>query len=166
MKHGYCDGIGEVKLTREQYRKYQELIYSNDSHQFCRSIWKAREKNASLKERELSIIEKEEKELSKWHWCAAGVMVLVFLILLTIAFSAGGNRYDGVFAMFPMIPAIVAVAIWGENMEETLLEGKDPLLELFKNLGIAIIAGLLMYISFIFILLISLIIKNPLKLFK
>ena len=166
MKHGYCDGIGEVKLTRDQYREYQELYYTNDCEEFCRAISEAREKDPSLNEREQTQIEEEEKELTRWNWYAAGIMLLVLIITFIIAFNSTGNQYNGMFAMLPMTPVIVAVWLWWDQMEKSLLEEKDPWLELTKYIGIAILAGLLVYISFIFILAIALLFKIPIKLFK
>ena len=49
-------------------------------------------------------------------------------------------------------------------MEDIIIEEKDPWFELVKLVGIAIIAGILLYISFIFILAILLLAK-PAKLF-
>ena len=54
--------------------------------------------------------------------------------------------------------------MWAEQMEDIILEEKDPWFELVKFVGFAIIAGILLYISFIFILAILLLAK-PAKLF-
>ena len=164
MKHGYCSEYGEVKLTREQYREYWALLYAYDMQQYCYRVEKARERDAALKERELAQIEEEEKELSKWYWYAAGIGGFTTIAAMVFAITTGNDGVDAVVKMLPFMPAIIAAIMWADQMEDIIIEEKDPWFELVKLVGIAIIAGILLYISFIFVLAILLLAK-PAKMF-
>lgn len=163
MKHGYCSEYGEVKLTRAQYKEYKKLIYANDSHEYSRKVWRCRESNLDLKKRELAQIEKEEKELSKWYWRAAGLVGVLILADLVFAYISGHSNIDTAVILLPIIP-ILAVLIWADQMEDNMLAEKNLWVELAKMMVFSVIILALLYISFIFILAILLLAK-PSKLF-
>ena len=112
---------------------------------------KNKEQNRLRREREREEEEQKKQELSKWHWRAAGIFILLALLSLVLASLA--PRYDFSFwvALSPLVPAI-GVAVWGDQMEQTLSAGKDPWKELLIIVGFSAVALVLLYISFIFII--------------
>ncbi len=164
MKHGWCEQVGEVKLTRSQYKEYWNLKVAYDMRQYCYRVWKSRESNPELKQRELAKVAEEEKELSRWHWRAAGVIVLFAVAAAVIALLSVKYDFDTLYALSPIIP-VIAAAVWGDQMENTLQEGKNPWTELAKLMVFSVLALVLIYISFIFILVVFLLFK-PSKIFR
>jgi len=164
MKHGWCEQVGEVKLTRAQYKEYWALLYAYDMQQYSYRVWKARQEDAKLKKLEEQQIAEEEKELSRWHWRAIGIFIFLGALSLIIASLAGKYDFDFMIALSPLVPAI-GVAVWGDQMEQTLLAGKNPWTDLLKTVLFSVIILVLLYFSFIFIIAILLLLK-PSKLFR
>lgn len=110
-----------------------------------------KEQNRLRREQEKEQEKQKKQELSKWHWRAVGIFIFLGITSLIIAVLAGKYDFDILYALSPLVPAI-GVGIWGDQMEQTLSAGKDPWTELLIIVGFSVIALILLYISFIFII--------------
>ena len=119
---------------------------------------KNKEQNRLRREKEKEQEEQKEQELSLWHWRAVSICIALVVVFFIIAFLAGKYHFDFIYALFPMVPAI-GVIIWGDQMKEILSAGKDPWIELIKMIIFSVLALVLIYFSFIFIVAILLLPK-------
>ncbi len=135
-------GESYLNSRREHWRKEIE----NDP-----VLRKNKEQNRLRREKEKEEEEQKKQELSKWHWRAVGIFIFLGITSLIIAALAGKYNFDILYALSPLVPAI-GVGSWGDQMEQTLSAGKDPWTELLIIVGFSVIALILLYISFIFII--------------
>ena len=156
------DTDSKEQLTGERYlnsrREHWRREIESDP-----ALRKNKEQKRLRREKEKEQEEQKKQELSKWHWRAAGIFI--FLALLSVILASLASRYDFSFwaALSPLVPAI-GVAVWGDQMEQTLSEGKNPWKELLIIVVFSAIALVLLYFSFIFIIALLLLLK-PSKLF-
>ena len=84
MEHGWCEQVGEVKLTREQFKEYWSLLYALDMQQYSYKIYRQRLADPEMAARDEETIKREGRQdlLRKVGMGVALVLAFVVPILI------------------------------------------------------------------------------------